>query len=64
MKTQAWLLADYPPGSGAHYMDVFTYNLKTLQPQVGPVIAEWMIRYGHCPKFKIVFTVDGRLPGR
>lgn len=52
-------LDDYQP---AHYLDVFTYDLNTLQPPPAATIARWISKYGKCPKFRIVFTANSDLP--
>lgn len=52
---KAYIKASYPDGAPVHYLDAFIYDLRTLQPQPGPVIAQWIAKYGKCRGFKIEF---------
>lgn len=59
MKIYVYVKASYPDGP-VYYIDAFMYDLRTLQPQPGPIIAEWIAKYSKYKDFKIEFRKGTR----
>ena len=59
-RAAAWCYANDEPGGPVTVHDVFWYDLKTLQPPVGPVVADWARRFARDGRyFAVAFTGVG-----
>jgi hypothetical protein len=55
----AWCFAADEPGGPVIVQDIHEYDLRTLQPPVGPVIAGWARKYAGNGHFSVGFTGCG-----